>query len=124
MSGSTEARYELATSKEVSDTVKHGFPCQVFPKLVGSIDVMSTNATNHHRVADAVVAHPRTVARIVAYRRLDYFTVLVSVVRNEINLTIDDVDAGYAVMPIVHNPEVTGPDSTPDMTVLLIKDKP
>lgn len=85
---------------------------------------MRSNTANNHCVPDAVVAHPRTVARIVAYRRLDYFTVLVSVVRNEINLTIDDVDAGYAVMPIVHNPEVTGPDSTPDMTVLLIKDKP
>ena len=85
---------------------------------------MSTNATYHHRVADAVVAHPGAVARLVADRRLDYFTVLVSVVRNEINLTVDDVDAGYAVMPIVHNPEVAGPDSTPNMTVLLIKDKP
>jgi hypothetical protein len=86
--------------------------------------MMSTNATDHHRVADAVVAHPRAVARLVADRRLDYFTVLISVVRSEINLTVDDVDAGYAVMPIVHNPEVVGPDSTPNMTVLLIKDKP
>ena len=86
--------------------------------------MMSTNATDHHRVADAVVAHPWTVARLIADRRLDDSAALVLVVSSEIELTVDDVDEGYAVMPIVHDPEVAGPDSAPNMTVLLIKDKP
>ena len=96
----------------------------MFPKLVRGVDVMSTNATDHHRVADAVVAHPRTVARLIADRRLYDFAAFSLVVSSEIELTIDDVDNGYALMPIIHNPEVAGPDSTPNMTVLLVKDKP
>ena len=85
---------------------------------------MRTNATDHHRVADAVVAHPWTVARLIADRRLDDSAALVLVVSSEIELTVDDVDEGYAVMPIVHDPEVAGPDSAPNMAVILVKDKP
>ena len=83
---------------------------------------MGADAEQHHGVADAVVAHPRAVAWLVADLDIVDLEAFRLVVGREVYGAVDHFDDGVALVPIIDDP-LTAFDlgSAPHMAMSLVQ---